>query len=131
VGDLRAFDAQALVGEKANRTTADEQDHDLQSPDRHPPRETVERGTLRLAAFVANQKDEAHTTLTYARAAGRTLVPTCLLRFDRWATRALRDLDAEGIAVAATFRLDFYACDHRADETAVLSTQPCRAHRPC
>lgn len=79
--------------------TADEQDNYLQSPAGHPVRDEVEAGSLRLAAFSPYEKDESHATLMYARAAGLTLVHTYLLGTNHWATRGLRDLNAEDIAV--------------------------------
>ena len=87
----------SLVSDYPN--IADEQDNYLQSPASHPTRDEVEAGSLRLAAFSPYEKDESHATLMYARAAGLTLVHTYLLGTNHWATRDLRDLNAEDIAV--------------------------------
>ena len=98
-------------------TTADEQDDYLQRPERHPTREQVEAGSIRLAAFNPYEKDESHATLMYARAAALTLVHTYLLGENHWATRNLRDLDSEEISVApigagACGRFDgIYVCE--------------------
>jgi hypothetical protein len=79
--------------------TADEQDAYLQSPAKHPTREEVEIGSIRLAAFSPYEKDESHATLMYARAAGLTLVHLYLLGENHWVARSLRDLNSEEVAV--------------------------------
>jgi hypothetical protein len=79
--------------------TADEQDAYLQSPAKHPTREEVEIGSIRLAAFSPYEKDESHATLMYARAAGLTLVHLYLLGENHWVARNLRDLNSEEVAV--------------------------------
>lgn len=102
---LEVFDDVPVVPRKACSlvidypTAADEQESCLQSPNSHPTREAVESGSTRLAAFCPYERDESHATLMYARAAGLTLVHNYLLGANHWATRGLRDLNAEDIVV--------------------------------
>ena len=99
-------------------TTADEQDTYLQSPARHPARDEVECGSVRLAAFSPYEKDESHATLMYVGAAGLTLVHTHLLGENHWVVQNLRDLNSEDvrvvpIGISAEERFDgLYICEY-------------------